>query len=135
MHTGFHARSRVLVVALALASLLAACGWNPTPGAAVSRGLPQASAGLCQALGELPDLQAASRTFTNVAHDPLHTLAADQRLDRSVQALVLEAMQQVEKDFSQSVDAGGLYGDISALKARTDQALDALGEEVPACDS
>lgn len=125
----------VLVATLPVAALLGACGTGPTPGATASHGLVQASAGLCQALGDLPDTQAASRTFTNLAHDQLHRLAADQRLDRSLQASVLQAMQDVEADFSQSVGAGVLYGHLGALKDRTDQALQALGEEVPSCGS
>jgi len=123
------------LLALPLAALVGGCGSPPTPGATVSHGVLQASAGLCQALGDLPDTRAASRTFTNVAHAQLHVLAADQRLDRSLQASVLQTMQQVEADFSQGVGAGVLYGDLDALKTRTDQALQALGEEVPACDS
>lgn len=123
----------MLVAALALVGGLTACGTGSTPGTAVSSGLVQASAGLCQTLGDLPDLEAASRTFTNVAHDPLHTLAADRRLDRSLQASVLQAMQQVEADFSQSLGADLLHGDLRTLKDRTDQALAALGEDPPTC--
>lgn len=132
-----HARARLAVLVLALPAtvLLGACGATETPGAMVSQGLVQASAGLCQALGDLPDTQQASRTFTNVAHDQLHLLAADERLDRSLQASVLQTMQQVEADLSQKAGAGVLYGDLVALKDRTDQALKALGEEVPSCGS
>jgi hypothetical protein len=126
-------RTALSTALLASATIVGGCGAQATPGAAVSHGLAQASAGLCQALQGLPDVEASARDFTNRAHDPLHQLAADQRLDRSLQATVLQAMQQVEADYSRSVGAGILYGDLQALKDRTNVALRALGEEPPAC--
>jgi hypothetical protein len=88
---------------------------------------------VCQALNALPDVTAAERAFTNVAHEALHGLAADPRLSRSVSARVLEAMQKVEADFSGSTAASALSDDLGDLQASTDAALGALGEEVPAC--
>ncbi len=132
-HRPLPARTALSVATLACLALAGGCAAQATPGAMVSHGLVQASAGLCQALQGLPDVDASARDFTNRAHDQLHLLAADHRLDRSVQASVLQAMQQVEADYGQSVGAGVLYGDLQALKDRTDVALRALGEEPPAC--
>lgn len=81
----------------------------------------------------LPDRSAAKRAFVNLAHQALHDLAADPRLDRSMSARVLEAMEKVEADFSRSPDVGALTDDLAKLLAAADSALRALGEEVPAC--
>ena len=119
-----------------IALVLSAC----SPGANTSStssqtaiGLAASSAGVCQALDALPDVTAAERAFTNVAHEALHGLAADPRLSRSVSARVLEAMQKVEADFSGSTGASALRDDLAELKVSTDAALGTLGEEVPAC--
>jgi hypothetical protein len=119
-----------IALALSVGSLLAsACD---TPGQP-ALGLPASSSGVCQAIVALPDVSAAQHAFTNVAHDALHGLAADPRLDRSMSARVLEAMQKVEADFSRSTDMAALTGDLAELHASADAALGALGEEVPAC--
>ena len=68
-----------------------------------------------------------------MAHDALHGLAGDPRLSRSLSARVLEAMQKVEADFSQTPDVAMLSGDLAELRASADTALRALGEDVPAC--
>ena len=119
-----------------IALVLSAC----SPGADASstssqaaRGLAASSAGVCQAIEALPDVTAAERAFTNVAHEALHGLAADPRLSRSVSARVLEAMQKVEADFSGSTAASALGDDLAELQISTDVALGALGEEVPVC--
>jgi hypothetical protein len=96
-------------------------------------GLSASSSGVCQALAALPDLSAAQRAFTNVAHDALHSLAADPRLDRPRSAQVLEAMQAVEVDFTQAPDGAVLSEDLANLLAVANAALQALGEQVPAC--
>jgi hypothetical protein len=124
-----------VLIAVLAAALLAACA--PTPGgsgAAAADGLASASAGLCSAMVALPDTGEAARAFTNLAHDELHVLAADERLDRSLQAAVLQAMQQVESDLSAGSGAGVLLPDLDALKHWTDTSLEALGEEVPSCE-
>jgi hypothetical protein len=125
-------RSIIAVTAL----LLSACsptGSGPgTPGQPAI-GLSASSAGVCQAIAALPDPAAAERAFTNVAHDSLHGLAGDPRLSRSLSARVLEAMQKVEADFSQTPDVASLSGDLAQLRASADAALQALGEDVPAC--
>ena len=95
--------------------------------------LTSSSSGVCQAIVALPDVSAAQRAFTNVAHDALHGLAADPRLDRSMSAQVLEAMQTVEVDFTQVPDEAALSEDLANLLAVADAALGALGEDVPAC--
>jgi hypothetical protein len=102
-----------------------------TIGAAL--GSAASSSGVCEAIDALPDESAAERAFTNVAHDALHGLAADPRLDRSMSARVLEAMQKVEADFDRAPGVAVLTGDLTALRASADEALQALGEAVPAC--
>jgi hypothetical protein len=98
-----------------------------------ARGLTTSSSGVCQAIVALPDVSAAKRAFANLAHEALHSLAADPRLDRAMSARVLESMQRVEADFDQSSDAAALTGDLAALHAVADSALRAIGEDVPAC--
>jgi hypothetical protein len=95
--------------------------------------LAASSAGVCQAIVALPDVSASRLAFTNLAHDALHGLAADPLLARATSARVLEAMQRVEADFSGSPDLVALTDDLAELDASTDMALQALGEEVPAC--
>ena len=73
------------------------------------------------------------RAFTNVAHDALHGLAADPRLDRPMSARVLEAMQKVEADFERPPGEAVLTADLTELRASADAALQAIGEAVPAC--
>jgi hypothetical protein len=125
----------VLATASLLSAVLAACAPAPIwSGVPVADGLPRASAGLCSAMVALPDLDEAARAFTNLAHDELHVLASDGRLDRSLQAAVLQAMQQVESDISARSGAGVLLPDMDALKHWTDTSLEALGEEVPSCE-
>ena len=96
-------------------------------------GLGAASAGVCDAIGALPDVAAARQAFTNLAHDALHGLAADTRLERAMSARVLETMEKVESDLSRSADVAVLADDFRALHASADAALGALGETVPAC--
>ncbi|MDP9273054.1 MAG: hypothetical protein M3O93_05905 [Chloroflexota bacterium] len=88
---------------------------------------------MCQAIAALPDVPAAERIFTNVAHGALHLLAADPRLDRSMSAGVLETMQKVEADFRHSPGVAVLTDDLANLHALANTALHAIGEEVPAC--
>jgi ribosomal protein S12 methylthiotransferase accessory factor YcaO len=114
---------------------VSACAALPGASATLSRpllGLTSSSSGVCQAIAALPDVSAAQRAFTNVAHDALHGLAADPRLNRAMSAQVLEAMQSVEVDFTQPSD-DALSEDLTNLLAVTDAALGALGERVPAC--
>ncbi|HEY8636833.1 MAG TPA: hypothetical protein VIL81_06165 [Candidatus Limnocylindrales bacterium] len=116
--------------------LLSACSPVPGPSATpggTALGLSASSTGVCRALVALPDLSAAERAFTNLAHDALHGLAADPRLGRSISARVLEAMQKVEADFDRSPDVGVLTEDLAELHAAADAALQGLGEEVPVC--
>jgi hypothetical protein len=119
-----------------IALVLSACSPGadaPATSSQTAIGLAASSAGVCQAIGALPDQTAAERLFTNVAHEALHGLAADPRLSRSVSARVLETMQTVEADFSGSTGASSLGDDLAELQVSTDAALRALGEEVPAC--
>jgi hypothetical protein len=116
--------------------LLSACSPVASASATPSQpalGLPGSSSGVCQAIAALPDVSAARRAFTNLAHDALHGLAADPRLARSMSARVLEGMEKVEADFSQVPDVAVLTDDLAELHASADAALQALGEEVPAC--
>lgn len=130
-------RQRPVVGLILVAGVsLAACGTQPgaTADVPVPGGLGDASAGLCNALAALPDVTEAERTFTNQAHEPLHALAADDRLDRTMAAAVLEAMEGLESDFADDADVGTLSVRLQALKDATDAGLQAIGEELPACD-
>jgi hypothetical protein len=119
----------------ALILVLCACTPAATPAASASAsGLEAASLGLCAAVAALPDPSAVERVFTNEAHGALHSLAAAPGLDRADAARVLEAMEQVEADFP-AADVARLASDLAALHAWTDEALRALGIEVPACTS
>jgi hypothetical protein len=97
--------------------------------------LTASSSGVCEAIAALPDVSAAQRAFTNVAHDALHGLAADPRLDRPMSARVLEAMRKVEADFERPSGVAVLTGDLTALRVSADAALQALGDVVPTCPS
>jgi hypothetical protein len=119
-------------------SLLFACSpASATPGGGAGAGsvLTAASAGVCQAIVALPDAAAAERTFTNVAHEALHSLAAEPGLDRQLSARVLEAMQKVEADFGQSPppDIAALTSDLASLHDSADRALVSIGDTAPPC--
>ena len=119
-------------IVLVVTACSPAASTSATPGEPGS-GLTASSSGVCQATLALPDAAAAERAFLNVAHQALHGLAADNRLDRPMSARVLETMQRVEADFSGATDAPSLGVDLAALRAAADGALRAIGEEVPAC--
>jgi hypothetical protein len=119
-------------ICLLLSGCSPAVSTSAAPGAP-SLGLDAASSGVCAAIVALPDQLGADRAFINLAHAALHDLAADSRLDRATAARVLEAMQKVEADFSQSSGAAVLARDLASLHASADDALRALGVEVPAC--
>lgn len=125
-----------LVAGALIMLLLTAC--SPVANSAATPSQPAAgwdaaSSGLCQAVAALPDQAAAERAFTNLAHDHLHALAADPRLDRSLAAKILEAMQAVEVDLSRPSDVAVLTGDLAALRDTTDAALHAIGVELRTC--
>jgi hypothetical protein len=128
----FHAawRRRVICVALALAAC-APVGSAPQASEAPI-GLPLASWGVCAAMLAVPDTSAAERAFTNLAHDQLHSLAADARLSRAMSARVLETMGAVESDFGRPPRAT-LADDLAELHAAADGALRALGLAPPEC--
>ena len=106
----------------------------PTPGAsATAPGLSAASSGLCQAIAALPSASLAERAFTNVAHEALHVLAADSRIDRTLRARILEAMERVEADFSAPADTSVLADDLAALQGSADEALRSVDVQVPPC--
>jgi hypothetical protein len=116
--------------------LLIAC----SPGSSLSSApsppmldLTASSMGVCAAIVALPDLPAAKRAFTNLAHDALHGLVADPRLDRTTSARVLETMGKVEADFYSPSDVTELTADLAALHSSADAALHALGVEAPPC--
>jgi hypothetical protein len=122
-------------IGTAIAMILAACSpASATPGGAGSV-LTAASAGVCQAIVALPDVAAAERSFTNVAHEALHGLAAAPGLDRQLEAGILEAMQKVEADFGQSqpLDVAALASDLTTLHESADRALMSLGHVAPPC--
>jgi hypothetical protein len=121
---------------LMIALLLSACSpaasdsVAPSVGAA---GMAAASSGVCDAIHKLPDVPAAERVFTNVAHDALHGLAADVRVDRTSSARILETMQTVEADFGRPPDIATLTADLEALRASADKALGEIGQGVAGC--
>jgi hypothetical protein len=125
----FPAMSMALVLLTACLPLAGA----PTSPSQGAPGLLTASSGLCETIAALPDVSAAERTFTNRAHEALHALAADPRLDRSVSARLLEAMEKVHTDFAQVSDAAALTEDLGQLREAAGAALHALGLEAPAC--
>jgi hypothetical protein len=131
---------KVSGLAVAASLAIGACSAGSTPSRLATAqqsepllGLPASSSGVCQAIVALPDPSAAKRAFSNLAHEALHSLAADPRLGRAMSARVLEAMEKVEADFSQSPDVAVLTDDLTKLHASADAALLALGEEVPPC--
>jgi hypothetical protein len=127
-------RSRIRI-GTAIAMILAACSPASVTPDQPGSGLTAASAGVCQAIVALPDVAAAERSFTNVAHEALHGLAAEPGLDRQLAAAILEAMQKVEADFGQSPppDVAALTGDLTSLHDSADRALVSIGETAPPC--
>jgi len=119
-------------IALVLSACAPAADTSATLGPTGSA-LTASSSGVCEAIVALPDAAAAERAFINVAHQALHSLAADNRLGRPLSARVLETMQRVEADFSAATVAPSLGLDLAALQAAADAALRAIDEEVPAC--
>jgi hypothetical protein len=89
--------------------------------------------GVCAAMLAVPDAAAAQRAFTNLAHGPLHSLAADPRLSRAMSARILETMGVVEADFGRPPATATLADDLAELHAAADGALRALGLAAPDC--
>jgi hypothetical protein len=121
---------------LMIALLLSACSLDATGSVGPSlgpAGMEAASSGVCDAIHKLPDVPAAERVFTNVAHDALHGLAADGRVDRTSSARILETMQTVETDFRRPPDIPTLTADLEALRVSADVALGEIGQEVAGC--
>lgn len=128
--------ARWLCVGVIIAMFVSGCTVGAHSSSAsngTAHGLSSAVSGVCEAAAALPDRATAERVFTNVAHEPLHGLAADSRLDRALSADILEAMQVVEEDFGGTADAGRLSGDLGALRTAAATALGAIGEIVPGC--
>ncbi|MEO8470350.1 MAG: hypothetical protein ABI573_11875 [Chloroflexota bacterium] len=129
-----------LVIAL-VAMVLTSCGAGSGDAPASSSAAPGSSTaafaaaadGLCVATAALPDRAATKRAFVNDAHDAIHALAADPQVTRAAAARILEAMDQIERDFDASAEARELSTDLAALTAATSAALVELGIEVPLC--
>jgi hypothetical protein len=120
--------------ALLLTACLPAASLPGTAAAsATAAGLSASSSGLCQAIAALPSASLAERAFTNVAHEALHVLAADSRIDRTLRARILEAMERVEADFSAPADTSVLADDLAALQGSADEALRSVDVQVPPC--
>ena len=117
---------------MALVLLFSACAAQGSP-SPTGPGLATAVSGVCQARAALPNQDEAKRAFTNVAHDPLHALAADPGLDRVLAARVLESMEQLEADFEDLATPERLGDDLEELHAAAAAALERVGLEVPAC--
>jgi hypothetical protein len=92
-----------------------------------------ASWGVCAAMLAIPDTAAAQRAFTNLAHGPLHSLAADPRLSRAMSARILETMGVVEADFGRPPAIATLASHLADLHTAADGALVALGLAAPEC--
>ena len=93
-----------------------------------------AHAALCEASTELPDdREAAVRAFQDRAHDTLHTLAADPMLDRGLAAELLRAKEAVESDIAADAPGASMVEPMTALVARTADALADLAVEVSPC--
>jgi predicted component of type VI protein secretion system len=130
----FHAACRRRLICLAL--VLTACtpvASAPQTGSEAPAGLPMSSWGVCAAMLAVPDTAAAQRSFTNLAHSPLHSLAADPRLSRAMSARILETMGVVEADFGRPLATATLADDLATLHTAVDGALRALGLPVPKC--
>ena len=125
-------RPAMLVIALLLSSCSPVAIGSVAPSLGPA-GMAAASSGVCEAIQALPDVTAAERAFTNLAHDALHGLAADVRVDRTKAARVLETMQKVEADFSRPPDIPTLTADLEALRASADAALGEIGQAVAGC--
>jgi hypothetical protein len=124
-------RRRVICVALALTACTPAA--SAPQGSEAPVGLPMSSWGVCVAMLAVPDTAAAQRSFTNLAHGPLHSLAADPRLSRAMSARILETMGAVEADFGRPPAMATLADDLAKLHAAADGALLALGLAAPEC--
>jgi hypothetical protein len=122
-----------LVTLLLTACLPAASLPGASAVSATAPGLSASSSGLCQAIAALPSASLAERAFTNVAHEALHVLAADSRVDRTLRARILEAMEKVEADFSAPADTPVLADDLAALQGSADEALRSVDVQVPPC--
>ena len=127
-------RLRGSILLVLMLSMVACAGENPSATADPGKDDPTAaSSGLCEARHDLPDVAAARRAFTDLAHEALHRLAADTRLSRAMAAAILESMERSEADLSHAPSAAELATDLDALQAATDAALTTLGEAVPTC--
>lgn len=121
------------VICLALALTACAPAASAPKGSEAPVGLPMASWGVCSAMLAVPDTAAAQRAFTNLAHGPLHSLAADPRLSRAMSARILETMGVVEADFGRPPATATLADDLAELHAAADNALRAIGLAAPEC--
>jgi hypothetical protein len=89
---------------------------------------------LCDATRALPDdREAAVRAFQDRAHEPLHVLAADATLDRTLAADLLRAKERVEAGIAAGATGAELEGAMDALAASTGTALADIGIEVEPC--
>jgi hypothetical protein len=126
--------ARAVIAVATIAILIGGCASADGPTASGAQPAPAgAVAGLCAALAALPDRSAAEQAFINVAHDPLHRLAADPRVDRALAADVLETMQAVEVDLGRSAPVDVLREDLGALRTATGAAVAAIGAPDPGC--
>jgi hypothetical protein len=139
------ARMRGLLLLVGVAACLAACG-GATPDPPASASAPSGSLGvitaasatrtvaaLCE-LRNAVDRQAADATFFDLAHEPLHVLAAaTERVDRIPAAGLLEAKQVVEGDLRSDRLPATFGNDVAALLVAARNALDTVGLPAPGC--
>jgi hypothetical protein len=136
---------RGLLLLIGAAACLMACG-EATPDPPTSASAPSGSLGvmtaasatqtveaLCELRGAV-DREAADATFFDLAHEPLHVLAAaTERVDRIATAELLEAKQVVEGDLRSDELPTTFGDDVAALLVATRRALDAVGLPAPSC--
>lgn len=124
-------RCRSIVGAVLLVTA-AGCAGTGDGGSAVSRDdrYVRLYQGLCQALAQASQPDAAREIFFDRVHQPLHQLAADATdADRAVAAKLLEAKQAVERDLADAPQL--LPGDLDRLAEATRWAIAATGGTTP----
>ncbi len=134
---------RGLLLLVGAACLTTCGGATPDPPAAsapsgslgvmTAASATQTVAALCE-LRDAVDRDAADATFFDLAHEPLHVLAAaTERVDRVPAAGLLEAKQVVEGDLRSDRLPATFGDDVAALLVATRNALDTVGLPAPGC--
>ncbi|MEW6475414.1 MAG: hypothetical protein AB1679_24425 [Actinomycetota bacterium] len=93
------------------------------------------AAGLCESAAQAPtDVEAAEKTFNGRSHDGLHLIARGlEQIDRAAAAVLLEAKQKVEGDFSRSAAGAQVATDLRHLHEVTVSSLARFNVTAGAC--